>query len=167
MCSAADITVRGVLTLTRKRVASAVRCISCANRAQRACFRDARDGSRSRTTFWAGSPAAELMDEAETDALAHLAFRPAHRRRIRSNNLLGRLTKEVKRLSNVIGIFLHDAAAVRLVGATFVEQHGERQVSQCCRAESLAAATQDAPVQEIVPLFATRSFDDSTHKTGE
>jgi putative transposase len=68
---------------------------------------------------------AALMDEAEHDVLAHMAFPKEHRAQIHSTNPLERINGEVKRRSNVVGIFPNDAAIVRLVGALLLEQNDE------------------------------------------
>lgn len=73
---------------------------------------------------------AELMDEAEDDVLAHMAFPKEHWPQIASTNPLERLNKEIKRRSRVIGIFPNDAAIVRLVGALLDEQTDEWQVTR-------------------------------------
>lgn len=72
--------------------------------------------------------AAELMDQAEADVLAHLNFPAAHRVKIHSTNPLERLNKEVKRRANGVGIFPNEASIRRLIGAVLMEQNEEWQL---------------------------------------
>lgn len=68
---------------------------------------------------------AVMMDDAEHEVLTFMTFPKAHRIQIHSTNPLERLNAEVKRRTNVIGIFPNDAAIVRLVGAMMLEQNDE------------------------------------------
>ena len=66
-----------------------------------------------------------LMDEAENDVLAFMAFARAHWTPICSTNPLERLNAEIKRRTNVVGILPNDASITRLVGAMMLEQNDE------------------------------------------
>ncbi len=63
------------------------------------------------------------MRHAEDDVFADMAFPKDHWSQLHSTNPLERLNKEIKRCTNVIGIFPNDDAIIRLVGALLLEQN--------------------------------------------
>ena len=73
---------------------------------------------------------AAMMDDAESDVLAFMSFPKAHRVQIHSTNPLERLNAEIKRRTNVVGIFPNEAAITRLVGAMLLEQNDEWQLQR-------------------------------------
>ena len=71
-----------------------------------------------------------FMDEAETDVLAYMSFPPEHWVKLHSTNGLERLNGEVKRRTDVVGIFPNDDAIIRLVGSILLEQNDEWMVQR-------------------------------------
>lgn len=96
---------------------------------------------------------AVLLADAAEDLLAFSHFPQAHWRKIWSTNPLERLNGEIKRRTNVVGIFPNDPAAMRLITAVIVEAHDEWQIAErrYLSEESMAqlSARQTEPV--VVP----------------
>jgi putative transposase len=90
----------------------------------------------------------KLMEEAEHDVLAYFDFPREHRTKLHSTNTLERLNGEVKRRSDVVGIFPNERAIVRLVGALLLEQNDEWSIRRrYVTLETLAGVDENAPVR--------------------
>ena len=71
-----------------------------------------------------------LMNDAEPDVLAYMTFPKEHRVKLHSTNPIERLNGEIKRRTEVIGIFPNEDAIVRLIGAILLEQNDEWAVQR-------------------------------------
>jgi putative transposase len=111
--------------------------------AARKQWREVADQARSRVPRLA-----TLMDEAETDVLAYMGFPAQHRTKLHSTNPIERLNHEIKRRSDVVGIFPNEAAVTRLIGALLLEQNDEWAVqrSRYMTLETIAPLSDDPPV---------------------
>ena len=91
---------------------------------------------------------AALLDNAEEDVLAYMGFPAQHRAKIHSTNPIERLNGEIKRRSDVVGIFPNEAAVTRLIGAILLEQNDEWAVQRAryMTLETIAPLSDDLTV---------------------
>ena len=98
---------------------------------------------------------ATFLDAAETEVLTFMSFPKDHRAKIHSVNPLERLNGEIKRRTEVVGIFPNEAAITRLVGALLLEQNDEWAVQRAryMTLETIAPLNDDPVV--MLPAVAT------------
>lgn len=91
---------------------------------------------------------AALMDAAEHDVLAYMDFPREHRAKLHSTNPIERLNGEIKRRTDVVGIFPNEGAITRLVGAILLEQSDEwaTQRARYMTLETISAISDTSPV---------------------
>jgi transposase-like protein len=94
---------------------------------------------------------AAIMDEAEDDVLAYMTFPKAHWTKLHSTNGIERLNGEIKRRTDVVGIFPNEAAIKRLVGALLLEQNDEWAVQRC---RYMTLATISEVSEDTTPMLA-------------
>jgi transposase-like protein len=96
-----------------------------------------------------------FLDEAETDVLAYMTFPSQHRTKLHSTNPIERLNGEIKRRTEVVGIFPNEDAVVRLIGAILLEQNDEWAIQRAryMTLETIAPLSDDPTVS--LPAIAS------------
>jgi len=100
------------------------------------------------------SKLAAFLDDAEADVLAYMSFPKSHHAKLHSTNPIERLNGEIKRRTEVVGIFPNEDAVTRLVGAILMEQNDEWAVqrSRYMSLETMATLSDDPIVS--LPILA-------------
>ena len=94
------------------------------------------------------------MDTAEDDVLAFMSYPKEHRAKNHSTNPLERLDSEIKRRTDVVGIFPNEAAITRLVGAILLEQNDEWAVQRRYMSLETLAPVSDGPTISLSAVAA-------------
>ena len=102
---------------------------------------------------------AALVDGAQEEILAYMAFPEEHWRQISSTNPLERLNKEIKRRSDVVGIFPNRQATIRLVGSVLGEQDDEWSTGRRYFSQESMSKLQKVGLATKIPLIAPASSD--------
>ena len=92
--------------------------------------------------------AANILEEGMNDVLTYLTFPSTHHRQIHSTNPLERLNREIRRRTNVVGIFPSNHSVLRLVGMLLMEQNdewaiGRRYFSQDSMAQLMSSSNKE------------------------
>ena len=94
------------------------------------------------------------MDEAQHDVLAYMSFPKEHRVKLHSTSPLERVNGEIKRRTNVVGIFPNEDAITRLVGAVLLEQNDEWTVGRRYMTPESIAPLSDNPTIKLSAVAA-------------
>lgn len=97
--------------------------------------------------------AAEVLEEAEADALAYLDFPYEHHVRLRTNNVQERANRELKRRSRVVQVFPSRKSLIRMMGAVFSEMDEDWAGRRWFNDDSIGRAVEGAEVNAPAPAY--------------
>ena len=97
--------------------------------------------------------AAELLEEAEPDALAYLDFPFEYHRRLRTNNVQERANRELKRRSRVVQVFPSRRSLIRMMGAVFAEMDEGWAARRWFTETSIAKAVEGVGCRPPAPSY--------------
>ena len=97
--------------------------------------------------------AAELLEDAEADALAHLDFPYEHHVRLRTNNVQERANRELKRRSRVVRVLPSSKSLIRMMGAVFAEMDEEWAGRRWFKDDSIGRAVEGAKANAPAPTY--------------
>ena len=97
--------------------------------------------------------AAEVLEEAEADALAYLDFPYEHHVRLRTNNVQERANRELKRRSRVVQVFPSRKSLIRMMGAVFSEMDEDWAGRRWFNDDSIGRAVEGAKVNAPAPAY--------------
>lgn len=132
----------------KSMAAAAIRTIFAQPHAE-AAHEQLAEVAKAMQTRW--SAAAEVLLAGEDEVLTYMAFPRDHWRRIYSTNPLERLNREVKRRTDVVGIFPDSAAVIRLVGSILIEINDEWQAGRRYFSQASMRQLHD-PLEELMAL---------------
>lgn len=97
--------------------------------------------------------AAELLEDAEADALAYLDFPYEHHVRLRTNNVQERANRELKRRSRAVQVFPSRKSLIRMMGAVFSEMDEDWAARRWFNDDSIGRAVEGAKVNAPAPAY--------------